>query len=272
MDATEPIVECTNLLKVYESPTGRVQAVRGVDLTIERGIGAAVIGPSGSGKSSLLRIIAGIDEPTAGEAIVAGVDLARLRRGPRRRMRARVLSHVYQRPGDNLLEHLDVLEQVERVARRRHAAPHAAREILDRLGLSDRMRHRPWQLSGGEQQRVAFARSAVGDPAVIIADEPTAELDTASTSLVLDAVDHLTASGITVLLATHDAQVLERLDHVITLRDGAVASVSSAGTELAVIDRAGRLQLPAHIREHFPDHRARLTWDDAARQLTVESP
>lgn len=272
MAGPEPIVECVNVLKVYESASGRVQAVRGVDLRVEPATSVAVVGPSGSGKSSLLRIIAGLDEPTAGQVLIGGVDLARLRPGRRRRTRARLLSHVDQRPADNLLDHLDVFEQVDRVARRRGAPPGAAREMLDRVGLAHRADHRPHQLSGGEQQRVAFVRGAVGDPALIIADEPTAELDTVSTALVLDTVEHLVASGTTILLATHDPQVLERLDHVVALRDGAVASVTQGGTELAVIDHAGRLQLPVEVRRHFTADRARLDWDPHTGRLTVDVP
>ena len=142
--------------------------------------------------------------------------------------------------------------------------------MLDGLGLADRARHLPSQLSGGEQQRLAFARGAVGSPAVIIADEPTAELDTASTDRVLDAVEQLTDGGITVLMATHDVRVLDRMYEVITLRDGSVASVSAGGTELAVIDHAGRIQLPPAARERFDDRRGRLSWDSERGRLTVE--
>jgi putative ABC transport system ATP-binding protein len=267
-----PIVECTNLLRVFESATGRVQAVRGVDLSIDAGRTVAVVGPSGSGKSSLLRMIAGLDEPSAGDVYVDGVNLARLSNGARSRIRARLLAHVHQRPTDNLLGHLTALDQVERVARRRGASRGDAIGMLDRLGLADRAAHFPHELSGGEQQRLAFARGAVGDPVLIIADEPTAELDTSSTHLVLDAVERLAADGITVLLATHDPQVLERVDEVVTLRDGSVASVTSGGAELAVIDQAGRIQLPPEVRKQFPHHRARLTWDPDGRRLTVEEP
>jgi len=266
------VVECTNLLRVFESATGRVQAVRGVDLSIEAGRTVAVVGPSGSGKSSLLRMIAGLDEPSAGDVYVDGVNLARLSSGARCRIRARLLAHVHQRPSDNLLAHLTAIDQVERVARRRDASRDDAQRMLDRLGLADRADHFPHQLSGGEQQRLAFARGAVGDPALIIADEPTAELDTASTRLVLDAIERLAADGITVLLATHDPQVLDRVDEVVTLRDGSVASVTTGGAELAVIDQAGRIQLPPDVRALFTDHRARISWDPVRRRLTVEEP
>ncbi len=267
-----PVIECVSLLRVFESATGRVQAVRGVDLTIESGRTVAVVGPSGSGKSSLLRMIGGLDEPTAGDVTIDGVNLVRLSHPARRRMRARLLAHVHQRPTDNLLGHLTALDQVVRVAQRRGVGVDAAREMLDGLGLADRADHLPDQLSGGEQQRLAFARGAVGAPAVIIADEPTAELDTASTDRVLDAIERLAGDGITVVVATHDQRVLSRVDEVVTLRDGSIASVTEAGTELAVIDHAGRIQLPPDVREHFPDRRARVSWDADRRTFTVEEP
>jgi putative ABC transport system ATP-binding protein len=269
-DAT--VIECVGLLRVYESPTGRVQAVRGVDLRIEGGRSVAVVGPSGSGKSSLLRMIGGLDEPSAGHVRIAGVDLVELSPRARRRMRAALLSHVYQRPSDNLLGHLDVHQQVQRVATRRGAARSDVDELLERLGLADRRRHLPNELSGGEQQRLAFARGAIGRPAVIIADEPTAELDSASADRVLDVIGDLARDGITVLVATHDERVMARCDRLVLLRDGAVASVTDAAGELAVIDGAGRLQLPAELREHFPDDRARLRWDPLVGHLIVERP
>ncbi len=267
-----PVVECVGLLRVYESATGRVQAVRGVDLRIEAGRSVAVVGPSGSGKSSLLRMIGGLDEPSAGQVRIAGVDLVELSPRARRRMRAALMSHVYQRPSDNLLGHLDVHQQVQRVASRRGASRADVDEMLERLGLAERRRHFPAELSGGEQQRLAFARGAIGRPAVIIADEPTAELDSHSADRVLDVIGDLAHHGITVLVATHDERVMTRCDRVVLLRDGAVASVTDAAGELAVIDGAGRLQLPAELRGHFPDDRARLRWDPLADHLIVERP
>ncbi len=266
------MIECVSLLRVYESATGRVQAVRGVDLSIDAGRSVAVVGPSGSGKSSLLRMIGGLDEPTAGDVSIDGVNLVRLSGGARRRMRARLLGHVHQRPGDNLLGHLTAIDQVARVAQRRGVGMDEAEQMLCALGLGDRADHLPDELSGGEQQRLAFARGAVGEPAVIIADEPTAELDTVSTDQVLNTIQRLVNDGITVLVATHDPRVLGRVDQVVTLRDGSIASVTDAGTELAVIDHAGRIQLPPEVRANFPDRRARVSWDPERRTFTVEEP
>ncbi len=266
----DPIVECLSLLKVYATPTGRVQAVRGIDLEIERGRVVAVVGPSGSGKSSLLRMIAAIDLPTAGDVVIDGVNLAKVGRHRRRVLRSHLLSHVYQRPIHNLLSHLTAREQVERVARRRAAGRGATESMLEAVGLADRADHLPGQLSGGEQQRLAFARGAVGDPALIIADEPTAELDGASAAHVLEVMSLLAERGITLVVATHDPRVLHRLDHVVTLRDGAIASVTEAGSELAVIDHSARLQIPVDVRARFADRRANVWWNDEADHLVVE--
>ncbi len=266
------IIECHSLVRVYDSPTGRVQAVRGADLSIGRGRAVAIVGPSGSGKSSLLRMISGLDEPTAGEVFIDDVNVTKLSPRRRRATRARLLSHVYQRPSDNLLEHLTIREQVARVARHRGATADAVANLLDDLDLADRANHRPHQLSGGEQQRAAFARAAVGDPALIIADEPTAELDAVNTERVLAAVDSMTARGITVLLATHDPIVLAHIDEIVLLRDGAIASVTDRTGEFAVIDGAGRLQLPLEARAAFADGRVRVRWDEESARLEVERP
>lgn len=257
-----PLVRCDGVVKIYTSAAGRVQALRGVDLTIERGELLALVGPSGSGKSSLLRIIAGLDEASAGTVSVDSVDFARVPRNRRRQVRSRLLSHVYQQPSHNLLEHLTAIEQVERVARRRGVDRAAAAAALEQVRLDHRHGHRPDELSGGEQQRLAFARAIVGRPALVIADEPTAELDTATTHAILDVIAQLNGAGTTILLATHDPVALERIDHVVTLRDGTVAGVRRGGTDRAVIDGIGRLQLPPDVRRHFPDGTARLGWAD----------
>ena len=270
--ADDVILRCDHLVRVYDSPTGRVQAVRGIDLEIEAGSVSAVVGPSGSGKSSLLRMLAGLDRPTAGVVTVAGVDLNALRPGRRARTRARLLTHVHQNPTDNLLAHLTAAQQLWRIARPRDEAARIVDEALEALGLASRRDHTPVEMSGGECQRLAFARAAVAGHRLVIADEPTAQLDGASATATLDAMTMLAARGVTVLVATHDQRLLEGVDQVVTLRDGAVASVSTAGTELAVIDGSGRLQLPPAIRQRFPERRARVAWDDEAGHMIVERP
>lgn len=272
MSTASPAVVCEGLVKIYETATSRVQAVRGVDLRLPAASAIAITGPSGSGKSSLLRMISGVTRPTAGRVEVNGVDLTELRSWQRRKAARRLVAHVEQHPADNLLPHLTAIDQVRWVASRRGARPDHAEAVLDRLGLGDRHNHLPHQLSGGEQQRLAFARAAVGGTPLIVADEPTAELDAVSATVVLDAIGDLTADGATVLIATHDPRVIERIATTVELRDGAIGSITDDRGTLAVIDSSGRLQLPPAVRERFVQGTARLEWDENEGYLRVERP
>ena len=268
----DPMIRCDHLVRFYETATGRVQAVRGVDLEVDTGVMAAVVGPSGCGKSSLLRMLSGLDRPTAGVVIVDGVDLYRSSTRIRARARARILSHVHQRPGDNLLAHLTAEQQLARVVPAGVDPLEACGETLELLGLTHRRGAIPEQMSGGERQRVALARALVASHRVVIADEPTSQLDSASAASVLDAMALLVSHGVTVVVATHDPRVLERVDQVIALRDGAVATVTQAGSELAVIDRSGRIQLPPEVQRRFGARRARLTVDPETGRVELEQP
>lgn len=267
----DPILRCDHLVKFYDTAAGRVQAVRGVDLELDAGIVAAVVGPSGSGKSSLLRMLAGLDRPTAGVVLLDGVDLWQLGERARAQTRARVLTHVYQRAGDNLFAHLSAEMQLERMVRP-GGDPASVDRWLAEFGLADRRTLEPRQMSGGERQRLAFARAAVAEHSVVIADEPTSQLDSRSAAAVMDAVDTIAEHGATVLIATHDQRVLERVGEVIALRDGAVATVTSGGDELSVIDRSGRLQLPPELQERFAGRRVRLRWSDPSSPVEIEAP
>jgi ABC-type lipoprotein export system ATPase subunit len=271
----EPVLRCDHLVKFYDTRAGRVQAVRGVDIELERGVTAAVVGPSGSGKSSLLRMLSGIDRPTAGVIQLDGIDLWRLSDRRRARARSRLLTHVYQRPNDNLFMHLTAEMQLARLVSRRpdkELADDVVASWLERLGLEARRAATPPQMSGGERQRLAFARAAVSGHRIVIADEPTSQLDSASATTVMDAIDVLAEHGVTVLVATHDQRVLERIGSVIALRDGAVATVTTAGEQLSVIDRSGRLQLPPELQSRFPDRRVRLRWGEPGTPVEIEEP
>lgn len=270
--ASRDAVVCRDLLRVYDSPSGRVQAVRGLDMVVPEGEVTAVVGPSGSGKSSLLRMISGLDRPTAGDVVIGGVSLGALSERRLRRMRHALVSNIYQRPGDNLLPNHTAIEQIRRVALRRGAGPREADAMLDQVGLGDRRDHRPHEMSGGEQQRLAFARGAVGSPTVVISDEPTAELDSHSGSKVIETMRRLAGLGATIVVATHDRAVMRGADHIVTLRDGALASVTSRDEELAVIDISGRIQLPPHVRDWFPRDRAVLHVDEANHRIWIERP
>jgi ABC-type lipoprotein export system ATPase subunit len=222
-------VRCEDVVKTYPSATGRVRALRGVTAAFPANALVAVAGPSGSGKSSLLRLIAGMDRPTSGSVEVEGRAIARASSHRRRRLRRYTVGYVFQRPSDNFLPHLTVGEHLSRVARDGHV-----HEVVAELGIADRVDHLPAELSGGEQQRAAFAQALVSGARVIVADEPTAELDTASADGVLGAIRSLRERGVTFVLATHDATVMRAADVLLRLDHGEVVeprrSASGAGT------------------------------------------
>ena len=261
-------VACRHLIRLYESTTGSVSAIRGVDLDIEAGLITAVRGPSGSGKTTFLRLIAGLDRPSAGSVTVAGVDLNSLSAGARAKARARLLTHVHQRPIDNLFPHLTAVQQLARLA----DGPDDADAALAEVELESVASHRPSQMSGGERQRLAVALAIVARHPVLIADEPTAQLDDDAADATLDALWALRERGTAVIVATHDPRVVDRVDQVVLLRDGAVSSVTAAGTELAVIDGSGRVQLPPEARQAFDEGRARITFDPDTGQVRLDRP
>lgn len=243
-----PAARCEGVVRIYSAPTGEVHALKGVDVTVPVGRTTALTGPSGSGKSSLLRILAAQDRPTAGHAEVAGRSLVGLSARGLRALRRRHIGYVFARPTDNLLRHLTAAEHLATAGRLRRVPRGEAREeadhLLELLGLTARAHHRPGEMSGGEQQRLAFAQAVVGRPALVVADEPTGELDTATTHDLLDAVRALTRAGTSVLMATHDPLAVEAADHALHLRSGTVAHELLDGRRLAVVDADGRLQLP----------------------------
>ncbi|GAB3356790.1 ABC transporter ATP-binding protein [Modestobacter lapidis] len=222
--AAGPAAACRGVGKTYRTAAEAVPALVDVTLTVPRARVTVVVGPSGSGKSSLLRLLACIDRPDTGEVSIAGERVDRLRARARRRLRRQQVAYLFQRPGENLLPYLDAVGQVRLAAQLRGAAvsPGQARALLERLGLGDRADHRPAQLSGGEQQRLAVACGVVGSPALVVADEPTAELDTAAAERVLAAVADLAGSGVGFVLSSHDPRVMAIADGFIRLDHGRV--------------------------------------------------
>lgn len=219
------VVEVENLDKEYPG-TPPVRALQRVTLTIASGEMLAIVGPSGSGKSTLLHIIGTLERPTRGKVVVAGHDLSQLADDDVSAVRAHQIGFVFQQ--FFLLENLSALENVALgllyrgidVATRRSAAIAA----LERIGLRDRVSHRPNQLSGGERQRVAIARAIVGRPAVIYADEPTGNLDSAAGDEVLAALRDLNADGITIAIITHDRDIAEGLPRRVEIKDGQIVA------------------------------------------------
>ena len=214
------VAECRDLVRSFPTGSGRVDALKGIDASFRSSVVTAVVGPSGSGKSSLLRILAGLDRPTQGSAIVGDVDVADASNRQLRALRRRV-GYVFQRPADNFVSFLTLEEHLRATARLRRATVDVP-AILGPLGLEHRAAHRPAELSGGEQQRAAFAQAVVGDPLLVIADEPTAELDSATAEGLLDLLKQLPERGLTVVMSTHDPAAMAIADHQIHLHHGEV--------------------------------------------------
>jgi putative ABC transport system ATP-binding protein len=218
---------CVDLVKTYRTPTGAVHALRGVTLSFPAGALTAVVGPSGSGKSSLLRVLTGIDRATSGDVWVGERNVGKTSSRGLRRLRRDVVGYVFQRPSDNFLPNLTIGDHLRLASGRSVAAGDA--EILERLGIAHRIDHLPDELSGGEQQRAAFAQAVVAGSAVVVADEPTAELDTESGRLVMDGVRTLVDAGVTFVVATHDGAVRRLADEVMQLDHGRVKGTHPEG-------------------------------------------
>jgi putative ABC transport system ATP-binding protein/macrolide transport system ATP-binding/permease protein len=223
---TSPAAVCRGVGKTYRTATESVPALVDVTLAIPRAQVTVVVGPSGSGKSSLLRLLACIDRPDTGEVLIAGQRVDRLRARARRRLRQQQVAYLFQRPGENLLPYLDAVAQIRLAAQLRGASVSDAdvHALLDRLGLAGRADHRPAQLSGGEQQRLAVACGVVGSPALVVADEPTAELDTAAAERVLVAMEDLSTAGVGFVISSHDPRVMAIADGFIRLDHGRLAA------------------------------------------------
>jgi putative ABC transport system ATP-binding protein len=220
----EAAAVCTGVRKVYAIGDEEVEALRGVDKEFPTASLSTIVGPSGSGKSSLLRILACVDRPTAGSVRVGGEEVAELGARKRRALRRTSVGYVFQNPVDNLVEYLDAAEQIRLAGRLRgvRPGPDEIDRLLAVLGLEHRAEHLPVHLSGGEQQRLAFACAVVGRPAIVVADEPTAELDSASADRVMDAVADLRREGVAFIVSSHDPRVVESADHLLRLEHGRV--------------------------------------------------
>lgn len=270
----EAIVTCDNLVKIYKVADLEVVALQGLDLEVAPGEMMAIVGASGSGKSTLLNILSGLDVPSAGRGVVDGNDLTRLNEAQRIAYRRHIVGHVWQQSGRNLLPELTVAANIELPqllggTRSKKRAHHAA-ELLELVGLKGYGKKKPSQLSGGEQQRVAIAIAISNEPSLLLADEPTGELDSVTASEIFKLLRSLNQRlGLTIITVTHDVAIAAVMDRTIAIRDGrtstetvrreepleatdgtvarasAVIGLSSeTHRESILIDRVGRLQLP----------------------------
>jgi putative ABC transport system ATP-binding protein len=263
----EQILQGRELLQLYAAPTGPTQALRGVDVAVPGGRITAITGPSGSGKSTLLALLALRERGVGGELRYRGRLVSSLSRRELQRLRRTEIGWVAQRPTHSLFPQLDATGQVEQMARLRGVRGDAAAALAE-VELTSRATAMPAVLSGGEQQRLAVAAAGVGAPALLVADEPTAELDDDSAALVLRLLRSRADQGSAVVLATHDARAVAMADTVLRLRQGVLSGEHNAGQDrTTAIDGLGRLQLPEEALPLFPDGRVVVTVIDGHVEL-----
>ncbi|MFU8874522.1 ABC transporter ATP-binding protein [Micromonospora sp. SL4-19] len=270
---TRPLLDGAELLQLYPTPTGPTQALRGVDVRIRTGTLTAITGPSGSGKSTLLAILALRERPAGGTLRHRGAPVAALTRRQLQRLRRRHVGYIAQRPAHGLFPQMSARRQVEQAAWLR-GVPIDPAVVLGEVDLADRADALPAALSGGEQQRLAVAAACLGPPDLVIADEPTAELDDATADLVLARLRWCAEQGAAVVLATHDARAVAVADAVLHLRHGVLsAEQHGAAARTAAIDGFGRVQLPEPALALFPDGRALVeVHTDHVRLVSPDRP
>lgn len=293
----EPMIECENLVKIYKTSDTEVLALQGLELTVEKGELMAIIGNSGSGKSTFLNMIGGLDRPSAGRLIVDGLDLFKLSDEELVAYKRDVVGFVWQNNARNLVPYLSALENVQvpmmfqrgkgaskEEGEREPLSPKdretRAKELLELVGMSHRAKSRLSQLSGGEQQRVAIAIALANNPKLLLADEPTGSVDLKTSEYILDVFRKLNEElGLTIVIVTHDRNLSKKVNRVVAIRDGKTSSemimrqsykeqMAALGSledaqegdngavellqeEYAVLDRAGRLQIPAQMLEEI---------------------
>ena len=268
----DPYVLCEDLFKIYKIADLEVVALRGLDLAVQRGEVVAIVGASGSGKSTLLNILAGYDAPSAGKVSVGGLDLLQMRGREVEKYRRNEVGFIWQQTSRNMFPYLTSIENVAlpmmltntpgRLRQER------ALELLELVGLGHRLNHTPEKLSGGEQQRVAIAIALANSPPLLLADEPTGELDDATAAEILDLFGEVNKElGTTVLIVTHDPDIAYKVGRVVMIRDGKMSTeirrkvtferitgdAASADTleEFILVDASGRVQIPREMLERL---------------------
>ncbi|MFG6403913.1 ABC transporter ATP-binding protein [Microbacterium sp. P04] len=290
---TQPpaLIECTDVVRIYRGVGVEVQALQGLNLRVEPAELTAIVGASGSGKSTLLGILSALDVASAGSVRVAGHDLMAMNASERARYRRETAGFIWQQTSRNFVEGLSIVDNIDLAAslvggdRRRRAQ--RVREVVQLLDIEDIAEKSPVQVTGGQRQRAAIAIGLVNEPDVLFADEPTGELDEASSAQVLEAMRSVNErSGVTVLIVTHDPDVADHVRRTVQIRDGRTSSevlrstrVDAGGVErgvaeeFAVLDRAGRLQLPqAELDRLGMRERVRLGFGERHIEVHPETP
>jgi putative ABC transport system ATP-binding protein len=272
---TPPYIHCEDLFKIYKTEELEVVALRGLDLRVQRGEMMAIVGASGSGKSTLLNILSGLDQPSAGRITVGDRDLLTVTDDDLVDYRRSEVGFVWQQTGRNLIPYLTALHNIEvpmiLEGRSRRDARERAEQLLEEVGLGGKSARKPNELSGGEQQRVAIGVALANNPPLLLADEPTGELDSATSDEVFQVFRRLNESiGVTIVIVTHDRDITSRVDRVVAMRDGRTSTEivhyvqfargeGEITEEFAVVDRSGRLQIPREYLDDLGiDRRARV--------------
>lgn len=240
------MIKVRNLTKIYRMGKVEVPALRQVDMEIPEGQFVAIMGPSGSGKSTLMNILGCLDRPTSGEYYLDGEDVSKKSDGELAEIRNKCIGFIFQ--SYNLLSRIDAVSNVELPLIYRGVSPRERREravkALEAVGLGHRINHKPNEMSGGEQQRVAIARAIVGGPKVILADEPTGNLDSRSGEEIMAIFQDLHAQGITIVLVTHDPDIARHADRIVSLKDGKIVSDEPVRDRLFARDLIASMSQP----------------------------
>ena len=290
-----PMIECENLVKIYKTKDVEVLALQGLEVRIDQGELMAIIGNSGSGKSTFLNMIGGLDRPSAGRLIVDGKDLFKLNERELVEYKRKTVGFVWQNNARNLVPYLTAWQNVQMPMLFENSAKNKERalELLELVGLSHRKNNRLSQLSGGEQQRIAIAIALANNPKVLLADEPTGSVDVKTGAYILDMFRDINKNtGMTVVIVTHDRLLAKKVDRVVAIRDGKISSErlmkqsyrdrltdisafteeSEVQDEFAVLDRAGRLQIPREMlgKMQLKGNKVRMEMVDG--RIIIENP
>jgi len=295
MATNEPMILCENLVKIYKTKDIEVLALQGLEVQIDKGELMAIIGNSGSGKSTFLNMIGGLDRPSAGRLMVDGKDLFKMTEKQLVEYKLKTVGFVWQNNGRNLLPYLTAWQNVQMpmLLTSEKKKKERALELLDLVGLSHRKNNRLNQLSGGEQQRVAIAIALANNPKLLLADEPTGSVDVKTGAYILDVFRKLNQeTGLTIVIVTHDRQLAKKVNRVVAIRDGKISSErimkqnyrdrledismftqeDEVQDEFSILDRAGRLQLPHDMLEklRLSGNKVRVTMEND--QIIIQKP
>lgn len=293
-ETKSPIIQCENLVKIYKTSDVEVLALQGLELSVEEGELMAIIGNSGSGKSTFLNMIGGLDKPSAGKLYVDGKDLFKLSEKELVEYKLSTVGFVWQNNARNLIPYLTAYQNINipMLFGKTKEKKERALELLDLVGMSHRKHHYLNQLSGGEQQRIAIALALANNPKILLADEPTGSVDLKTSNYILDIFNRLNKElGLTIVIVTHDRGLSKQVERVVSIRDGKTSSefrarkidlneiqdLSQVGQEkvqeeFAVLDRAGRVQLPAEMLSSIGVQGNQVKLEVVDGKIVIEKP